>query len=418
MRGLLARLGDPHLDTPVVHVAGTNGKGSVTALVASVLQAAGYRTGRFISPYLERFNERIAINGREISDEQLVRLAAQGRAALEDWSPTEPPVEFDFITALGFLHFASEQADIAVIEVGIGGRYDSTNVIETPLACGITRIGLDHQAILGETIPEIAGEKAGIIKRGRPVVYLAEPVEARQVLAAAAAAAGAPSMVVGESIRAQRIAATAGGQEVLVSLPNGTHHLHLPLIGDHQISNLGVAVGIINFLREQGWEISEAALERGVAATRWPGRLEVVAGEPTFLLDGAHNEDGLVALAGALERWFTGRIGPAVVSQMGDKPAAPLAVALRGRVGSVIATAAPIPRARRATELAASLQEAGLEAEAVDDWREALGQAIVLAKPGEMVLATGSLYLVGAVRGWLREQGRFAGRASDAPQNG
>lgn len=295
-RELLERLGRPQDGLRIVHVAGTNGKGSTSAFIAGILQAAGYKTGLFTSPYILRFNERVQVNRRDISDEDLYEDACRVRDIAE--AMDERPTAFELITAVALVHFARVGCDAAVLEVGLGGRLDSTNVVD-PVACAITPISLDHTHVLGGTIDKIAHEKAGIIKPGVPVVCALQTDEAMAVIRNRAREVAAPLIVP----RFGRVHAHAEGLRQAFSY-DGLTDVRLRLAGVYQPSNAVVAIEVARLLRTRGFDISDAAIKQGLEATRWPGRFEVVGEAPVVIVDGGHNPQGARALASSLREYF------------------------------------------------------------------------------------------------------------------
>ncbi|MDO4442575.1 MAG: folylpolyglutamate synthase/dihydrofolate synthase family protein [Slackia sp.] len=293
---LLERLGRPQDALKIVHVAGTNGKGSTSAFIAGILQAAGYKTGLFTSPYILRFNERIQIDRHDISDADLLEVAADVReqALLMD----EQPTAFELITAAALLHFAQQRCDAVVLEVGLGGRLDSTNVV-TPEVSVITPIDLDHTHVLGDTIEKIAREKAGIIKPGVPVVSYRQKPDAKRVIEAAAAERGCAVTVPDFDAVDTRIEALSQ-----VFSYRGLHDVRLKLAGSYQPNNAAMAVETAFVLRERGFDISDDAIKHGLESTVWQGRFEVVDDAPITIVDGGHNEQGAAALASSLRAYF------------------------------------------------------------------------------------------------------------------
>lgn len=377
VRGLLA-LGRPDKAFATLHVAGTNGKGSTCAMAAEALRTAGHRVGLYTSPHLIRFEERIQVDGVPISAGELASAVREVRRACP-WHETNEPEEcltyFEFATLLGFLHFAQTRCDVAVVETGLGGRLDATNAI-APTVTAIARIGLDHTALLGGTVEEIAFEKAGILKAGVPaVVHAVQPAGALDVLRREARKRGAlfevaPSDVEGE-----------------VSLP-----------GPHQRANAGLAKAALLALDRSGVAVPKSAITAGLARTRWPGRLEMLNG---VLLDGAHNGQGALALAEALEALHPGRPVELVLGVLADKDLEAMVAVLAPVVRSAHAVAPATPRARSAEEVAAVARKAGLPADAHKDLPSALEHATAKAKEGGLVCVAGSLYLVGEAREML-----------------
>ena len=401
---LLARLGDPHRDLPSVIVAGTNGKGSVTSFLAAMLEAAGIEAGVYTSPHLVRFSERIRIGKTTIADADLAALTGEVRRAVEAMQREglPSPTYFEATTALAFLHFRRRRVPLAVLEVGMGGRYDATNVA-TPLACAITPIALDHTQFLGTTVAEIAFQKAGIVRRGVPVVVAAQPPEAERVILDAAAAAGAP-VIRTQSCRLEPRAGFSDPPEVAFSTPSGhRYRARLALRGDHQVDNGATAVLLAEVLRDRGrFAMDDAAIERGLSSATWPGRLELrPAGAGTgvdLILDGAHNPAGCRILAGYLRRnQATRRRRVFLFAVMRDKPAAEMLAILREVADEVVVTTLALPRATPASDLETLAREAGLPVTVAPDPRAALARAAERAGPGGLVVACGSLYLVGAL---------------------
>lgn len=300
---LLNRLGNPHHAFVTIHVAGTNGKGSVCAMLESVLRQAGLRVGLYTSPHLTQFNERIRVNGTDISDLELAALFDQMEPQAAAVSAAEREVTFfEFTTAMAFQYFKEKAVHVAVVETGMGGRLDSTNVV-MPLVSVITRIGLDHTAYLGTTLAAIAGEKAGIIKSGRPVICGATPDEAKQVIRATAGVKKSGFVDVAEAVSIRRVSQDLTGQKVAITsgdMDYGT--ISMKLLGKHQLENIATVIATLETLAEcSPIRIPREVVRAGLAAVRWPGRLEVLSQEPPMILDGAHNPDGAHALALALK---------------------------------------------------------------------------------------------------------------------
>lgn len=300
-RTLLAALGDPHKQLRFVHVAGTNGKGSTAAMMASCLQAAGYRVGLYTSPFINRFNERIQINGVQIPDEELVKLVEQVKPAAD--AMEDVPTEFEIITALGMLYFAQQKCEIVVLEVGLGGTLDSTNVIDAPECAVITALGMDHVKELGPTLADIAAAKAGIIKEGCPVVSYGGVPEADIVIRRVCAEKHAELTEVDFS----RLKYEGGSLDAVEFDFDGLTDVHLPLIGSYQPRNAALAITALRVMRTHGWNIPESAIRTGLETVSWPGRFELLRHAPAFLLDGSHNAHGMRATVQSLRDRFPGR---------------------------------------------------------------------------------------------------------------
>lgn len=388
-------LGNPQDGLKFIHVAGTNGKGSTCAIMASVLEKAGYRTGLFTSPFISDFCERIQVNRRAIPQEALAGLVDELTPAvrfLEENGDTL--TEFDFTTALGFLWFARQQCDLVVLEVGLGGRLDATNAIGTPLVSVITSISLDHTAVLGDTVEQIAAEKAGIIKPyGVTVCYPAQAPDALEVIRRTAA--NQHNQWVEADVTA--LTAVSSGLEGTELLYEGLP-LHLPLIGAHQVKNAATALAALSVLPKYGYPIPEKAFTEGFAAVAFPARLEVLSKRPVVILDGAHNPDGTRTLAEALRRYLRGRRLVGLIGMLADKAVSTAAENLRGLFSQVVAVAPDNPRAMPAEELAAIWRMEGVEAVPAYGVDEALERAFSLMGKEDALVICGSLYLAGEAR--------------------
>ena len=391
IRTLLAALGDPHKQLRFVHVAGTNGKGSTAAMLDSCLRCAGYRVGLFTSPYINRFNERIQVDGVPIPDADLVRLVEQVQPAAS--AMADVPTEFELITALGMLYFVQTRCDIVVLEVGLGGALDSTNVIDPPECAVITALGMDHVKELGPTLADIAAAKAGIIKPGSPVVSYGGVPEADQVIARTAAAQGAPLTVVDFSKLTLRDASLEGQTFDY----DGLQGLTLPLLASYQPRNAAVAIEALRALRTRGWQIPDSAIRQGLAQVRWPGRFELLRRDPPFLLDGSHNAHGMRATVESLRALFPGEPFVFLVSIMADKDADEMLRLLLPLAKGFVTVTAPSPRAIPAAELAAQIEALGGRAEPAGSIPAAVARICTLAGRGPAA-ALGTLYFSGEVR--------------------
>ncbi len=398
IRTLLARLGRPDQSLAIVHVAGTNGKGSVCAALAEILRQGGQRTGLYTSPHLQTFNERIRIDGHLIADAEVARLTSEIRERADGLAATF----FEITTALALLHFARQQATWAVLETGMGGRLDATNAV-TPRLCLISSLSRDHAAHLGDDLGAIAGEKAGIIKPGIPVICAPQPAAALPVIRAAAAERGAPFFLCGTDFTE----VGADGRFSFPALGVDLGGLIPGLAGAHQRVNLALALAGAVLLRSQGVALADDALRAGIAAVRWPGRLEWWEGEPEVLLDGAHNEGGAEALAAYLDslpgagvRW--------VVGIKGDKDLDRLLAPLLPRVDTLYCTRPPVETAASPEAIAAAAAAAGRSARVYPTPDAALETALAERRPGELILVAGSLFLVAAARDYLMNRTRTA----------
>ncbi|MEW6228350.1 MAG: Mur ligase family protein [Bacillota bacterium] len=403
---LLRAMGDPHREIRAVHVAGTNGKGSVAAMTDSVLRAAGFRVGLYTSPHLFSYTERIKVNGKDIPRARVGDIMSRLRLLFEDIAADPalgPPTEFEMGTVMAFLYFAEEHVDYAVIEVGLGGRFDATNVI-TPLVSVITRVAMDHCDKLGNTVGEIAFEKAGIIKPGVPVVVGRQDTSALTVIKQVAGERSSRVVVLGEDITYERTAQSSESQTLRVSVRGKVFdHLKIPLLGAHQVENAATAVGVAEVLRELGADVPPEAVRRGLELVRWPGRLEILQRRPLVLVDGAHNADGMDNLAAAVPEVTGRRRVTAVVGISRDKPVEKMMHEVASFASSVVATRASSSRLGGAdpamvAELAAAEGcEAAVEADAV----QAADKALARTGEDDALVVCGSLYLVGEVRNHL-----------------
>ncbi|MEW6398201.1 MAG: folylpolyglutamate synthase/dihydrofolate synthase family protein [Bacillota bacterium] len=398
---LLELAGNPQEGLRVIHVAGTNGKGSVTAMAASVLTAAGYRVGMYVSPYLEEFRERIQVDGQCIPERDVGAWVKRLRPLADRVvaAGMDHPTEFEFITLVAMCYFAARRVDYAVLEVGLGGRFDATNVISQPLACVISNIALDHTDRLGQTVAKIAFEKAGIIKPGRPVVTGARDPDALEVIARVARDRGAPLLVAGQDFTWQERYCDWRGQELDLHCPTREFcGLHVPLAGRHQQGNTACAVTAL----EVGVPgLPERAVREGVAGCRWPGRLEVLGERPLVVIDAAHNADGAAALREALEMFPRRRL-VMVLGILRDKNAEAM-VGLLAPAADVLVVTSPVsPRAGNPERIAELARPLCGEVRVEPDLAAALEGGLAAASPEDMVVVAGSIYLIGPARSLLR----------------
>lgn len=398
-RSLLTALGHPEQAFAALHVAGTNGKGSVCALADAILRAAGLPCGLYTSPHLVRFNERIRLNGAAIADERLADLIPAIESLSDEVASAtgDAPTFFECGTALAFAAFRDAGIKLAVVETGLGGRLDATNAV-LPLACAITRVSLDHMEYLGRDVASIATEKAGIIKPGRPVVAGDTDPAARAVIAARARAVGAPLRDAAATVRVERINQSLAGQRVRAVTAEADYGtLSLPLLGRHQLENLATALALCEeAARVLGLTLDPAAVRRGVAATRWPGRLDVLRAEPPLIADGAHNPGAANVLATAIKELLGRRPLGVILGMCGDKDSAGFLRELAPRVRRAWAVPLRHERGLAPATLAALAQTAGWTATPAASLAEArvAADAWCVAEGGA-VLVTGSLFLVG-----------------------
>ena len=419
IRELLERLGRPQDRLKFVHVAGTNGKGSTCAYLASILSAAGHRTGMFTSPYIERFEERIRVDGTMISPDDLrdVTLAVREHAEAMAEETGDHPTEFELMTAVALEQFARCGCDIVVLEVGLGGRLDSTNVIDAPEACVIARIGLDHTALLGNTLAALAGEKAGIVKEGSAVVSWPQEPEAMAVIEHAAAEHGCEL----------RVPDFAQLEEGAVKWEDGASpfrpfsyrewaDLRTGILGSYQPQNATVALEAVDVLRGRGWRISDEAVRAGVAQTRWPGRFEIVEGGSSpdrfaIVVDGGHNPQGASALADSLAEVFPGRKPVFVIGVLEDKDYPRMLEDVLPLGSAFVCVTPDNPRALPAHKLARAIRWTGqdllgcsacVNPVVARDFEDAIRRARELADPDGLICAFGSLYSVAALKEAVR----------------
>lgn len=396
---LLEKMGNPEKKLKFVHIAGTNGKGSTAAMTASILSKAGYRTGLYTSPYIYRFHERIQVDGVEISDEDLTEITEYVKPLAE--SMAQSPTEFELVCCIAFEYFYRKKCDIVVLEVGMGGAWDATNVIEVPEVAVITNIGLDHTEYLGDTVEKIAETKSGIFKpHGHAVVYRSTPsVEA-----------------VYERVCAERdvslrkadfdgLVLKAHTLEGQVFDCGSRKNLVLPLLGDHQLHNASVVLSIADTLIGEGWKISERNIYDGIRDVRWPGRFDIVCRKPLFIIDGGHNPQCIEALVKNIRDYLAGKKVIALTGVLADKDYADMYKPVMPLVNRFVCITPPNPRKLEAQQLAQYLQQAGAQAQASESILDGVKKAMELAGEDGVVLCFGSLYSIGGIRDALKDLG-------------
>ena len=412
---LAERLGHPERAYPSTHIAGTNGKGSAAAFLESILRHAGLRTGLNTSPHLEKINERIRINGQEISDERFAETLTHIHALIEELLAASKlrahPTYFECVTAMAFEHFARERVNFGVFEVGLGGRLDATNIL-SPLVTIITRIDFDHESFLGHSLREIAAEKAGILKPGVPVVLAEQRQEAREVIIARATELGCPVVEPAELFQVNQESMEDGCVRARVMEANSgpTFEIAPNLPGRFQLQNALNAVATARLLHHRGFQITDDAIMRGIAETVWPGRLEKLQSDPAVYLDGAHNPGAARELAQFLEQNFAGRKVWLVYAALRDKAVDEVAGLLFPHAAEVIFTAPRISRAVSAPQLA---EIAGHHAErfsVIPEAERAFEHALAQAGREDAIFITGSLYLVGQLRHYWKQRAQVATR--------
>ena len=409
---LLERIGDPQRNFRSIHVTGTNGKGSTTAMVASILAEAGFRVGMFTSPHLSTFTERIQVNGRQIPVEDVLRLVDVIKPLCEELEADPElrhPTFFEIITAMAFKYFSEEGIDFAVLEVGMGGRLDATNVVKSDVSI-ITNVSLEHTEVLGDTVLEIAEKKAGIIKEGGVLVTATQDDDVYALFEKTCAAVGSRIFRVGTDIKFQRVSADYGGQRFrLEGIRDQYEGLGLPLIGEHQLLNAAAAVGAVEALGFHGVDVPREAIERGLENAKWPGRMEVVQRKPLVVLDGAKDVEAMKAVKEALLGEFSYERLVAVVSISSDKKIPMMMGELSQAVDHyVVTTHGVMGRAADPTLIVEEADKSGKPSEIVPDVKNAIGRAIELAGEDGMVIVVGSLFLVGEARElWFEPQNPF-----------
>lgn len=393
---LLRRLGDPQNKLKFIHIAGTNGKGSTAAMLASILRAAGYQTGLYTSPYISCFNERMQVNGEMISDAELSQITEDIRPHAD--AMKDVPTEFELVTAVAMVYFVQHRCDIVVLEVGLGGELDSTNVISTPEAAVICNIGYDHTQVLGSTLEEIASAKAGIIKGGDAIIYRGtEGVE--QVFAEKCAAVGA-RLHRAEFDKLHLISESLHGQ---VFDCGCRKKLELPLLGAHQRNNAAVALKTVDVLQKNGWNISEQAVYSGLKTVSWPGRFELLSKQPLFIVDGGHNPQCIAALKENVRAYLPDKKITALVGVMADKDYQEMFSCIAPHISRFVAVTPDNPRAMPAQELADVLKCFEKPVSYCDHVAQGVALALSQTAKDEAVLAFGSLYMVGTIRSTVKK---------------
>ena len=391
-RELLGKLDDPQKELKFIHIAGTNGKGSTAAMLSSILEEAGYRVGLYTSPFINRFNERMQVNHQPIPDEELAALTEYVRPHAD--AMADSPTEFELITALAMVWFARQKCDIVVLEVGMGGELDSTNIIDVPEAAVIAAMGMDHVKELGPTMADIARAKAGIIKEGGRVVSYGGNPEADEVIAAVCRARNA-------SLCQPDFSAIVPGDFSLEGQTfsyKGWCGLRIPLVGAYQMNNAAVVLETVEVLRQRGWSVSDEAVRQGLADTRWPARFEVLRRDPVFIVDGGHNPHGIRATAESLRRLFPGRKITFVTGVMADKDVEHILGLIVPLADQFFTVRPDNPRAMDAGELARRIEAMGAKATACASVRDGVDRAIQAEGPHGVACALGSLYMSGEVR--------------------
>ncbi|CAK7083917.1 folylpolyglutamate synthase/dihydrofolate synthase family protein [Tissierella sp.] len=397
---LLSLLGNPQEGLKYIHVGGTNGKGSTSSYLAHVLEAGGYKVGLFTSPYIERFNERIQINGQDIPDETLGRITGiiKEKADIMVGEGFEHPTTFEIVTAIGFMYFKEENTDYVVLEVGLGGRYDSTNIISSPLVSVITTIDYDHIDVLGDTLDKIAYQKAGIIKENSILVSYPQEEEALKVIKEVSDEMNAEfHLCPMENIKIKEIS-DAGATFDFHYRETNMKDINISMLGEYQIYNSTLALTTLLILKEKGLvDISEEQIREGLIKTKWPGRLEVMKKDPIFLIDGAHNVQGIAQLKKAISLFKYNKLilGVGILK---DKDSSHMVELLAPIADKIVVTEVNMPRKLDAEDLAEKIAKYNENVFVEKDIKKAIEKTLELSEKDDMIVFGGSLYLIGEVR--------------------
>ena len=394
---LLGRLGNPHRAARSVHISGTNGKGSTAAMVASTLTVSGYITGLYTSPHLHSWRERVRVGGELISEEEFIAQVERLKPEVEAVNQKATYgrlTTFELLTTMAYSYFALKKADFQVLEVGLGGKFDATNVIQ-PEVCLITSVSFDHTDVLGNSLAEIAAEKAGIIKPGSIVVSSPQSDEVARVIEEACLARGAELVRVGSDVTWQSLGADFTRQLFRVKGRLDSYELSIPFLGRHQLDNAAAAVAALEVLAEKGFSISRDNIADGLARVSWPGRLQILSHHPLLVVDGAHNPDSAQKLRQSLEQYFEFDRAILVIGASLDKDVAGVISELAPLFDRVIATATRHPRAMAPPQIVAEFRKHGIEAQVAEAVPEALSLALDIAGTQDLICATGSLFVVG-----------------------
>ena len=393
---LLHRIGDPHLATKTVHIAGTKGKGSVAAMVARILTASDYKTGLYTSPHLHSLRERIRVDDNLISEDEFAFLMAELEPYFE--SINHDPLYrqltyFEALTVLAFAYFRKRGADFQVLEVGLGGRLDATNVAK-PEVCIITSISLDHTEILGDSLGKIAYEKAGIIKHGSWVVLSPQPEEAASIIGDVCRKRGAKLVQVGKDVTWHKMSNDLYHQSFTVEGKMGTHHLIIPLLGDYQLENAAAAVATLEILASQGFNIATGDIAQGFTQVNWPGRFQILNNQPVILVDGAHNVASMKRLVESIKAYFHHDKLLLIIGISCDKDIPGIVKELASLSPQVIVTHSSHPRAASPLAVASEFIKQGIESQITTNISQALSQTLSVANKEDLICVTGSLFIV------------------------
>lgn len=401
IKKLLELLGNPQDNLNIIHVAGTNGKGSTCSFISSILKESGYKVGLYTSPFLETFTERIRVNGENIREEEVGKIVSLIKEKIEIMVSEgySYPTEFEIVTAMAFYYYNQEKVDFVALEVGLGGRYDATNVIDKPVVSAITSISLDHTGILGDTLAKIAFEKGGIIKEDCPTIVYPQQEEASEVIKNICAEKKSKYIecdfknieIKSSNINSQIYNCNINGKEL--------RDLEIKLIGDHQIKNSIVALNVIEYLNDiKITNISEENIRKGLLETKWPGRIEKISENPMFIIDGAHNEEGAKSLANSIDKYFENKNKILVIGMLEDKDIESVLDLLIPKFNKVITTTPDNPRAIDANKLKEKIERYNIEVTCKPNIKEAVDYALEISNKDDVIISAGSLYMIGNVR--------------------
>lgn len=401
IKKLLELLGNPQNNLKIIHVAGTNGKGSTCSFISSILKESGYKVGLYTSPFLETFTERIRVNGENIREEEVGKIVSLIKEKIEIMVSEgySYPTEFEIVTAMAFYYYNQEKVDFVALEVGLGGRYDATNVIDKPVVSAITSISLDHTGILGDTLGKIAFEKGGIIKEDCPTIVYPQQEEASEVIKNICAEKKSKYIecdfknieIKSSNINSQIYSCNINGKEL--------RDLEIKLIGDHQIKNSIVALNVIEYLNDiKITNISEENIRKGLLETKWPGRIEKISENPMFIIDGAHNEEGAKSLANSIDKYFENKNKILVIGMLEDKDIESVLHLLIPKFNNVITTTPDNPRAIDANKLKEKIERHNIEVTCKPNIKEAVDYALEISNKDDVIISAGSLYMIGNVR--------------------
>jgi len=407
IKRLLKRLGNPQEAAGSIHVAGTKGKGSTAAMIASILTQSGYRTGLYTSPHLLSITERIQVDGTSITEGAFGRLVEVLKPEVEAVNRSGGLSElttFEILTALAFMYFKEMRVDYQVLETGLGGRLDATNVVK-PEVCAITSISFDHMDVLGDTLTQIATEKAGIIKSAGIVVCSPQFPEAMETIEAVCRERGARLVRVGSDVTWQRQGFSTEGQAFTLRGMKGSYELEIPLLGEHQLENAATAVAVVEVFSELGAKVSPESISRGLEQVNWPGRLQILHREPWVVVDGAHNADSARRLVKALERYFDFERLFLIFGASSDKNIPGIVAELVSFPGEIIVARSRHPRAVAPARLADEFSKWGINPQMTENVESAIELALSQAGQGDLICATGSLFIVAEAMEYMLQRG-------------